>query len=115
MSEELFDALVDFASGVEAAVAKLKKDLYDLVQRMNDARPLWDPANVKWEKASSDKGEYEKATGEANNGVKDFDNMVSDLKMHGGKMRKGGYFYWLFEYSDKPTVGRKNVKKAVEQ
>ncbi|MEM2386331.1 MAG: hypothetical protein QXO67_05035 [Candidatus Bathyarchaeia archaeon] len=93
-------------------MVQLKKNLYDLAQKLNESKPLWDPSVIKWEKAESDKGEYEKATAEANNGVKDFDNMVSDLKLHGGKMRKGGYFYWLFEFSDKPTVGRKPVKKV---
>ncbi|MEM2263425.1 MAG: hypothetical protein QW160_04305 [Candidatus Bathyarchaeia archaeon] len=112
MSEELFDALMDFCTGLEAAVAKLKKDLYDLVQKADDVKLLWDPANVRWEKAESDKGVYEKAAAEANNGVKDFENMVADLKLHGGKMRKGGFFYWLFEFADKPTVGRKAVKRA---
>lgn len=112
MSEELLDAIMDFASGVEAAVAKLKKDIYDLVQKADDARPLWDPANVKWERAEGDRGVYEKAVAEANDGVKDFENMVADLKAHGGKMRKGGYFYWLFEFTDRPTVGRKLVRKV---
>ena len=112
MSEELLDALMDFATGVEAAVVQLKKNLYDLAQKLNDVKPVWDPANVRWERAESDKGEYERATAEANNGNKDFDNMIADLKLHGGKMRKGGYFYWLFEFSDKPTVGRKPVKKV---
>ncbi|MEM2386347.1 MAG: hypothetical protein QXO67_05120 [Candidatus Bathyarchaeia archaeon] len=112
MSEELLDALADFCTGLEAAVAQLKKNLYDLAQKANESKPLWDAANVKWERAESDKGEYEKAMAEANNGVKDFDSMVADLKLHGGKMRKGGYFYWLFEFSDKPTVGRKPIKKV---
>ncbi|MEM1540888.1 MAG: hypothetical protein QXJ07_05870 [Candidatus Bathyarchaeia archaeon] len=111
MSEELLDALMDFAGGVEAAVVQLKKNLYDLAQKANESKP-WDAANVKWERAESDKGEYEKASAEANNGNMDFDNMVADLKLHGGKMRKGGYFYWLFEFSDKPTVGRKPIKKV---
>lgn len=111
-NEEFLDALMDFATGLEAALAQLKKNLYDLAQKQNDAKPLWDPCNVKWEKASSEKGEYEKATTEANNGNKDFENMVGDIKAHGGKIRRGDCFYWVFEYADKPTVGRKPIKKV---
>jgi len=111
MSEELLDALADFCSAVESAVVQLKKNLYDLALKLNDAKPVWDADKIVWVKAESDKGEYEKATAEANKGNVDFDNLVKDLKVHGGKMRKGNYFYWLFEVTDAPTVGRKLVKR----
>ena len=112
--EELLDALMDFASCIEAGVAQFKKNLYDLAQRLNDAKPLWDADKIRWEKAQSEKGEYMKATVEGNKGNVDFDNLVADLKMHGNKMRRGNYFYWLFEVTDAPTVGRKLVKRKAE-
>jgi hypothetical protein len=110
--EELLDALMDFASSLEASVVQLKKNLYDLAQKANDAKPLWDAERVKWEKAQSERGEYEKASVEGNKGNVDFDNLVKDLKQHGGKLRKGSYFYWLFEVGELPTVGRKPVRKV---
>lgn len=110
--EELLDALADFCSAVESAVVQLKKNLYDLAQKLNDAKPLWDAERVKWEKAQSERGEYEKASVEGNKGNVDFENLVKDLKVHGGKLRKGSYFYWLFEVSELPTVGRKPVRKV---
>ena len=111
MSEELLDAIMDFAGAVESAAVKLKRDIYDLVQKLNDAKPLWDADKIRWEKAQSEKGEYMKATVEGNKGNVDFDNLVADLKMHGNKMRRGNYFYWLFEVTEAPTVGRKPVKR----
>jgi len=111
MSEELLDALADFCSAVESAVVKLKRGIYDLVQKANDAKPMWDPSKICWEKAQSEKGEYEKATSEANKGNVDFENLVKDLKLRGGKLQRSGYFYWLFESSELPTVGRKPVKR----
>ena len=110
MSEELLDALADFCSAVESAVVQLKKNLYDLAQKANDAKPLWDASKICWEKAQSGKGEYEKASVEGNKGNVDFENLVKDLKQHGGKLRKGSYFYWLFE-SAEGVVGRKPVKR----
>ena len=114
MSEELLDAIMDFAGAVESAAVKLKRDIYDLVQKLNDAKPLWDPDKIVWTKAESEKGEYEKATAEANKGNADFSGLLADLKAHGGKMRKGNYFYWLFEVTEAPTVGRKPVKRKAE-
>jgi len=109
--EELLDALADFCSAVESAVVQLKKNLYDLAQKLNDAKPLWDAERVKWEKAQSERGEYEKASVEGNKGNVDFENLVKDLKLRGGKLQRSGYFYWLFESSELPTVGRKPVKR----
>jgi len=113
VSEELVDALVDFCSAVEAGVAQLKKNLYDLVQKQAD-KPLWEPDKIKWEKAESCKGEYERATAEANKGCVDFDNLVADLKAHGGRLSRLGFFYWLFEQTQTPTVGRKPSKRKVQ-
>ncbi len=112
--EELLDSLLDFCTAVEAAVVQLKRNLFDLAVKANDAKSVWDVANVKWERVQGERGEYERASCELNAGNKDFDNMLADLKAHGGKMRKGGYFFWLFEFSDKPVVGRKPVRKAVQ-
>ena len=109
--EELIDSLMDFCNSLEAGVAQFKKNLYDLAQRLNDAKPVWDADKIVWTKAESGKGEYEKASYEANKGNVDFENLVKDLKVHGGKMRKGSFFYWLFEVAEQPTVGRKAVKR----
>jgi len=108
--EELLDMLADFASAVESAAVKLKRDIYDLVQKLNDAKS-WDPDKIVWTKAESQKGMFEKATATANEGNADFNGLLADLKARGGKMRKGSYFYWTFEMSETPTVGRKLVKR----
>jgi len=109
MNEELLDALMDFCNSVEAGVVQLKKNLYDLAQKQTD-KPLWNLDSIKWEKAQSNKGEYERASAEANKDNADFANLVADLKTHGNKMRKGNYFIWLFEKTQELTVERKKVK-----
>lgn len=111
-SEELLDALVEFVNGVEAAVAKLKRDLYDLALKGAD-KPSWDPDKIVWQKAESSKGVYERADGELNRGSVDFEGLLADLKAHGGKLSRLGFFYWLFEQTATPTVGRKPKTKSV--
>jgi len=108
--QEFADCLTDFCNAVEAAAVQLKRNLYDLVQKQA-GKPLWEPDKIKWEKAESSKGVYERATGEANKGNIDFDNLLQDLKLHGGKLSRLGFFYWLFSETETPTVGRKPSKR----
>ena len=106
---ELAEILADFSTAIESACVSLKRNLNDLLN-MDEPKHFWDPSKIAWEKASGSKGEYEKATAEANKDNADFNNLVADLKMHGNKMRKGNYFIWLFEKTQELTIGRKKVK-----
>ena len=106
--EELAEAVVDFASAVEAACVQLKRYVYDLMNK--EDKPLWNPDSIAWSIPEGPSGKYEKATSEENQGNVDFQNMVKDLQLHNGRLRRLGFFYWLFEKTDKPTVGRKKVK-----
>jgi len=62
----------------------------------------WHPNAVEWQNANGVKGPYQKSV--------DYENpqhrtMLQDLLDHDGKLRREGYFYWVF--SDNKTVGRK--------
>lgn len=63
---------------------------------------LWDPNKIRWEKAESRKGPYERSH-DINN--REFKAMLKDLAAHNGKLTRNGYFYWIFENGS--TVGRK--------
>jgi hypothetical protein len=103
---ELAEILADFSTAIESACVSLKRNLNDLLN-MDEPKPLWDASKIAWEKASGSKGEYEKANCVGN---LDFENLVKDLQAHGGRLRREGMFYWLFEKTEQPTVGRKKVK-----
>jgi len=90
--------LVKLRDGLQMAV--------DAVSEYIDAHaPVskrWNPDRVIWKLTSGTKGVYEKAGPQA---TPDFKAMLQDLKDHNGKMRRDGYFYWVF--IDAATVGRK--------
>jgi len=68
----------------------------------------WNPNNIHWEQAEGLKGVYERAE-KPSQPNRDWDLMVKDLNKHGGKVTRGGYFYWLFTNGDR--VGRKPRRK----
>ncbi|MEM3629380.1 MAG: hypothetical protein QXZ02_05285 [Candidatus Bathyarchaeia archaeon] len=109
-NRELAEILVDFATALESACINLKRYASEILNV--EDMPLWDASKIKWEKAQGEKGEYEKASEPSN---VDFQNLVKDLQAHGGRLRKGEFFYWLFEKTQEQTVGRKLVKKTVQQ
>lgn len=103
MSEDRLDqivfAVVDFANALEAAIINLKKNVKDLAQFKE-----YDLEEIAWNEAQGEKGPYEK-TDDVNNDH--YKALIKDLKTHGGKFRKAGYFVWLFR--DNKTIGRKKV------
>ena len=107
---ELTEILLDFSIALESAAVNLKRYISDLLNE--PANPIWDPSRIHWERVEGGKGPYEKATAEGNKGNSDFDGLVADLKAHGGRLRRLGFFYWLFELSESPAVGRKLVKRV---
>jgi hypothetical protein len=90
----------DFLDGLEASIIKMKHQIAKLVG-INE-KASWNPAKIKWERAESSKGEFEKSQ-DANN--PEFKAMLKDLKSHGGKLTRDGMFYWV--YKNGSTVGRK--------
>lgn len=72
----------------------------------------WDPEKINWTQAEGSKGLYDRypAEGQKAEATVDYKNMLVALNRNAGKMRRDGYFYWLFR--DSATVGRKQVGKS---
>jgi len=101
--EVVLEAFVDFLNAVDAGVCAARETIKKAKGLSATAQEgTWNPNAIKWETKEGAKGPYEKST--------DFDNlqhkaMLRDLADHDGKLRREGYFYWVFQ--DGNTVGRK--------
>jgi hypothetical protein len=62
----------------------------------------WDPSKIRWVHAEGAKGPFERSD---DVGSLDYKELLKDLSAHGGKLNRGGWFYWSF--SDNKAVGRK--------
>ena len=111
MSEDLsLEALLEFLNACEAGIAAAKQ----LIKKGKLDLPLTPPESgsaseepynmerIRWSTAEGPRGTYEKT--DDTNSV-DYKALLQDLNTHKGKMRRGGYFLWIFE--DKKTIARK--------
>jgi hypothetical protein len=67
---------------------------------------------IKWTRAEGPSGPYEYADKADNMGpaeYEDFQALLADLKDHGGRLSRQGYFMWLFSKGDR--VGRKPSRR----
>ena len=62
----------------------------------------YDMAKIEWESKVGQKGPFEK-TDDYNS--PDYKALLRDLQRHTGKMRKDGFFMWIFQNGS--TIGRK--------
>jgi len=99
---EVLPVILDYANGVEAIVAKLKKQIFELTKAETKPKHEWNPNTIKWEKSEGFKGEYERSEDFSN---PNFKAMLKDLALHDGILTREGYFYWVFQNGS--TVGRK--------
>ena len=72
-------------------------------------QPNYDIMKIVTRQTEGKSGYYLKASAEDNQNNLDFEALIEDLKQHGNKLTKQGYFCWLF--SDNKTVGMKPSKK----
>lgn len=83
---------------------------------MKNGEPMqparWSPEKIKWVQAEGSKGMYERypAQGAKVESTPDYLNALKDIKQHGGRMIRNGYFLWVFQ--DGATVGRKRTRKS---
>ena len=94
----VLQALAEFLNGVEAS-AQSAREFLNKVKVVG-----WTPDNIEWETVNGPKGPYQRAQAQKNT---DFQLLLKDLQEHGGKIRKDGFFYWLFDRQD--AIGRKKV------
>ncbi|MEM2888036.1 MAG: hypothetical protein QXI71_02690 [Candidatus Bathyarchaeia archaeon] len=64
----------------------------------------WSHNRIAWVQKEGPKGTYFLAEKQ---GSTDFEALVQDLELHGGKMSRNGFFYWKF---DSGSVGCKPLK-----
>lgn len=101
--EVVLEAFTDFLNAVDAGITQARqtiKKAKGLTTKSQEGS--WNPNVIEWQAANGAKGPYQKTVDSGNLQHK---AMLADLENHDGKLRRDGFFYWLF--SDKQTVGRK--------
>jgi len=110
--ESVNEAIIDFCNGLEALAVGLRRRIQKIPPPTSGSgsRRLWcwEPSRVGWEKVTGPRGEYQCASDPDSI---EFQRLVEDLRGHGGKLVREGFFYWLF--NDGKTVGRKKQVREV--
>jgi hypothetical protein len=94
----VLQALAEFLNGVEASVQSTRH----LLKKVKVEG--WDPGKITWKATEGPSGPYERADKQDNT---DYQLLLKDLQENDGKMRREGFFYWLFDRQD--AVGRKKL------
>ena len=111
---EYFELEIEVPDESELVIAKenaegLLNEWLGIIEKAEAEQPKfsWNPEAIKWQKVEGFRGEYERypLEGEKVEATPDYKNLLEDLKRHGGKLTRNGYFYWVFE--DSSTIGRK--------
>lgn len=104
--QSLTELLAEFRDWIQAG-ERLRERIDEFLNLVAENHLTeWNPDNIQWTKAEGTRGPYERADKQDS---RDFRLMLKDLDEHGGRMTKGGYFYWRFDQSE--TVGRKPRKR----
>jgi hypothetical protein len=106
--DEIIETIMIAFDGFDAVTVKIRQDLNLPVHASATEKPRYDVEKVKWISTPREgKEPYDKATKQNNQGNKDYEELVADLKSEvhkDGTMFRGNYFYKLF--TDNETVGR---------
>lgn len=109
----LAEEIIDFCNGLEALAVKLRVQIEKMLgtaKTEGNNKPQWNPEVIKWQEVEGFRGKYQRypLEGEKAEASPDYRLLLEDLKKHGGRLTRNGWFYWLFE--DNATVGRKPRK-----
>jgi|Deesub1362A_J573_1020465.scaffolds.fasta_scaffold01215_3 hypothetical protein len=104
-NDQVIEALLDFANALESACVNLKHYIAKLKGVQPQHEWTWNPDKLNWQQVEGQKGPFEKCS---DTHSLDYQNMVADLKQHGGRLTRDQHFYWLFQ--DGTAVGRKPRK-----
>lgn len=85
---EVWDVIFELVNAQEAGITAFRQRL-----KKRKIEP-WNANKIKWNKAEGSKGPYERSE-DLNN--LEFKAMLKELASHNGKLRREGYFYWLFK------------------
>lgn len=100
------------------ALARLRDWLYqaaDLAETLDKAvqkktKTVTGPYSIEkinFQQMSGSRGPYDMANDNNNKGNTDYQTLKEDLKAHGGRMRRGKEFMWLFQ--DGTAIGKKTL------
>lgn len=103
------DFLVKLRDGAQMMADAANEYLEKLAPK-DEAKHNWNPSKIPWVLTQGSRGPYEKASAEETSVSPDFVALLEDLKAHGGKLQREGWFYWKFDKATTPTVGRKKRK-----
>ena len=112
---EILSALRDWFHETER-IRQLIDEYVSLHGQMIERGVTYDLNRLRWIKAEGPNGPYkyaDKADNMSSDAYEDFKALVEDLKVHGGRVTRQGYYMWLFSQGDR--VGRKpsdQVKKT---
>jgi len=108
--EELETKLETLAVG-QSVICQALENAH-LMKNGEPIQPRWNPEKIRWTQATGSKGVYERypAEGQKAEATSDYKGLLVALNRNDGKMRRDGYFYWLFQ--NKATMGRKLVAKS---
>jgi len=70
-----------------------------------ESKLIYGISKIKTVQTKGPNGFYQKATDQENKHSEDYKLLLEDLKTHGNKLMKDGFFCWLF--NDKLTIGMK--------
>jgi len=110
--EPFLEDFCDFLDALEAAVAKMKAQIAKLTGAVESKETrvwTWNPEGIVWSDAVGFSGAYQRHpdVGKPVEATEDYKRLLEDLKAHGGKLQREGWFYWLFR--DGATIGRKRI------
>lgn len=103
------ERLLELKEEAKKTSESLSRFAYAIDQYLGELPPPtdevgYDLQRIAWQDAQGQRGPYQK-TDDVNNN--DYKALRKDLKEHNGKMRKHGFFLWVFQNGI--TVGRKKV------
>lgn len=98
----VLEAFTDFLAAVDAGITQARETIKKAKGVETGKSGTWNSTSINWENANGAKGPYEKSVNYENLQHK---AMLADLESHDGKLRRDGFFYWVF--NDHKTVGRK--------
>ena len=104
-AENLAEIELDFFNAVEAAAVNARSQIAQLINvQPTSSSASYKLQDITWEPTNGPNGPYEKSVGQPRDHPA-LNALLEDLKQHGGKIIRDGFFVWSFQRGD--AVGRK--------
>jgi hypothetical protein len=106
------ETVVDTISTGQGVICEALKRGGLLTEDLEPVHSVWNPEKIPWKETEGARGKYQRYPEEREKAeaTPDYKALLQDLKSHGGKLFRDGFFFWVFE-SDGATIGRKPKKE----